>query len=137
MVFNPDNVLLSDAKTGEIPAEEGTLILKEFMTNSAVAQLAQYEEMTKPKKEFTYLAEGPGAYWVAEGDRIQTSKATWLSATFEAKKLGLILPVSKEFFKYTLYASLIRSQEYFQLLIPERSTDLNCVGGQNSISKAT
>lgn len=102
MVFNPDNVLLSDAKTGEIPAEEGTLILKEFMTNSAVAQLAQYEEMTKPKKEFTYLAEGPGAYWVAEGDRIQTSKATWLSATLEAKKLGVILPVSKEFLNYTV-----------------------------------
>ena len=58
--------------------------------------------MTKPKKTFTYLAEGPGAYWVSEGEKIQTSKAEWLTATMEAKKLGVILPVSKEFLTYTV-----------------------------------
>ena len=102
MVFNPDNVLLQDAKTGQIPSEEGTLILKDFLQNSVVAQLAKPEAMTKPVKEFTYLAEGPGAYWVDEGERIQTSKATWLTAKMEAKKLGVIIPVSKEFLRYTV-----------------------------------
>lgn len=100
--YNPDNVLLQDAKTGEIPTEQGELVLKEFLDNSAVAQLAKYEEMTKPKKVFTYLAEGPGAYWVSETERIQTSKAKWLQAEMEAKKLGVIIPVSKEFLKYTV-----------------------------------
>lgn len=102
MAFNPDNVLLQDAVTGEVPKEQGTLILKEFMTQSAVTRLAKFEEMTKPVKEFTYLAEGPGAYWVGEGERIQTSKATWLTAKMESKKLGVILPVSKEFLRYTV-----------------------------------
>lgn len=102
MAFNPDNVLLQDAKTGQIPSEEGTLILKEFLQNSVVAQLAKPEAMTKPVKEFTYLAEGPGAYWVDEAERIQTSKATWLQARMEAKKLGVIIPVSKEFLRYTV-----------------------------------
>lgn len=100
--FDPDNVLLQDAKTGEIPAEQGTLVLKEFMNNSVVAQLAKPEPMTKPKKVFTYLAEGPGAYWVSEAERIQTSKAKWLTAEMEAKKLGVIIPVSKEFLRYTV-----------------------------------
>jgi len=100
--FNPDNVLLMDAKTGKVPAEQGTLVLKEFMTNSVVAQLAKPEPMTKPVKEFTYLAEGPGAYWISETERIQTSKAKWLTAKIEAKKLGVIIPVSKEFLKYTV-----------------------------------
>lgn len=100
--FNPANVLLQDAKTGKIPSEEGTLVLKEFMANSAVTKLAKYEEMTKPKKTFTYLAEGPGAYWVSETERIQTDKATWLSAEMEAKKIAVILPVSKEFLRYTV-----------------------------------
>lgn len=100
--FNPANVMLQDAKTGSVPTEQGTLVLKDFMTNSAVAQLATYEAMTKPKKEFTYLADGPGAYWVGEGERIQTSKATWLNAEMEAKKLGVIIPVSKEFLKYSV-----------------------------------
>lgn len=102
MTFNPNNVLLQDARTGQIPSEEGTLILKEFLQNSVVAQLAKPEAMTKPVKEFTYLAEGPGAYWVDEGERIQTSKATWLTAKMEAKKLGVIIPVSKEFLRYTV-----------------------------------
>ena len=102
MTFNPDNVLLQDAKTGQIPSEQGTLVLKEFMANSVVAQLAKPEPMTKPVKEFTYLAEGPGAYWVDEAERIQTSKATWLQARMEAKKLGVIIPVSKEFLRFTV-----------------------------------
>lgn len=102
MTFNPDNVLLQDAKTGQIPSEQGTLVLKEFMNNSVVAQLAKPEPMTKPVKEFTYLAEGPGAYWVSETEKIQTSKAKWLPARMEAKKLAVILPVSKEFLRYTV-----------------------------------
>lgn len=102
MTFNPANVLLQDAKTGKIPSEQGELVLKDFLTQSAVTQLAKPEVMTKPVKEFTYLAEGPGAYWVGEAEKIQTSKATWLTARMEAKKLGVILPVSKEFLNYTV-----------------------------------
>ncbi|MEK5148773.1 phage major capsid protein [Psychrobacillus sp. FSL K6-4615] len=100
--FNPANVLLQDAVNGSIPKEQGTLVLKDFMTQSAVTRLAKYEEMTKPEKEFTYLASGPGAYWVGEGEKIQTSKATWLKATMKSKKLGVIIPVSKEFLRYSV-----------------------------------
>lgn len=102
MKFTPENVLLQDAKTGQIPAEQGTLVMKDFMTNSVIAQLAKHEPMSKPVKEFTYLAEGPGAYWVDEAERIETSKATWLTAKMETKKLGVILPVSKEFLRYSV-----------------------------------
>lgn len=100
--FNPDNVLLQDAKTGAIPQEQGTLILKETISNSVMMQLAKYEEMTKQKKTFNYLAEGVGAYWVGEGDIIQTSKPQWLTAEMEAKKLGVIVPVSREFLQYSV-----------------------------------
>lgn len=100
--FDPDNVLLQDAPTGEVPTETGNLILTDFVANSAVAQLAKPEVMTKPRKTFTYLASGPGAYWVSEAEKIQTSKATWLTAEMEAKKLGVIIPVSKEFLAYSV-----------------------------------
>lgn len=100
--FTPENVLLMDAKTGTVPEEHGNLIIKEFMGNSAVMQLAKPETMTAPVKKFTYLAEGPGAYWVDEAEVIQTEKATWLEAEMEAKKLGVIIPVSKEFLSYTV-----------------------------------
>ncbi|MEK5083141.1 phage major capsid protein [Bacillus sp. FSL H8-0515] len=100
--FDPNNALMQDAVNGKVPTEQGTLVLKEFMTQSAVTKLAKYEEMTKLEKEFTYLASGPGAYWVGEGDRIQTSKAQWLTAKMISKKLGVIIPVSKEFLRYTI-----------------------------------
>lgn len=102
MTFNPNNVLLQDAVTGQIPQEQATLVLKEFMQQAAITKLAKYEPMTKPEKKFTYLASGPGAYWVGEGEKIQTSKATWLQATMKTKKLGVIIPVSKEFLTYTV-----------------------------------
>lgn len=100
--FNPDNVLLQDAKTGAIPQEQGTLVVKEVMSNSVMMQLAQYEEMTKQEKVFNYLAEGVGAYWVGEGEVIQTSKPQWLTATMKAHKLGVIVPVSREFLQYSV-----------------------------------
>ncbi|MED5046506.1 phage major capsid protein [Bacillus siamensis] len=100
--FDPNNVLLQDAVNGKVPTEQGTLVLKEFMTQSAVTKLAKFEEMNKPEKEFTYLASGPGAYWVGEGERIQTSKAEWLTAKMTSKKIGVIIPVSKEFLRYTI-----------------------------------
>lgn len=100
--FNPDNVLLQDAKTGAIPSEQGSLILKETISNSVMMQLARYEEMTKQKKTFNYLAEGVGAYWVGEGEIIQTSKPQWLTVSMEAKKLGVIVPVSREFLQYSV-----------------------------------
>lgn len=100
--FDPDNVLVQDYKTGAIPQEQGTLILKETMNNSVMMQLAKFEPMTKQKKSFQYLSEGVGAYWVGEGEVIQTSKPQWLTATMEAKKLGVIIPVSREFLQYSV-----------------------------------
>ncbi|MED3657116.1 phage major capsid protein [Bacillus velezensis] len=100
--FDPNNALMQDSVNGKVPTEQGTLVLKEFMTQSAVTKLAKYEEMSKPVKEFTYLASGPGAYWVGEGERIQTSKAQWLTAKMISKKLGVIIPVSKEFLRYSV-----------------------------------
>ena len=99
--YTPDNVLLADAKTGFIPAETGNLVIKDVMQGSAVMQLAKAEEMTSPKKTFTYLADGLGAYWVSETERIQTSKPQYLQAEMEAKKVGVIIPLSKEFLRYT------------------------------------
>ncbi|WP_332603829.1 phage major capsid protein [Bacillus sp. S1(2024)] len=100
--FDPNNVLMQDAVNGKVPTDQGTLVLRKFMTHSAVTQLAKFEEMNKPVKEFTYLASGPGAYWVGEGERIQTSKAQWLTAKMVSKKLGVIIPVSKEFLRYSV-----------------------------------
>lgn len=100
--FNPDNVLLQDRMTGDIPREYGTAIVNDVMQNSVMMNLAQYEPMTKQEKTFGYLADGVGAYWVGEGEVIETSRPQWLEATMKAHKLGVIVPVSREFLQYTM-----------------------------------
>lgn len=100
--FDPDNVMMQDARTGEIPSEFGTEIIKDVIENSKVMQLGVYEPMEKQKKKFDYLAKGPGAYWVGEGQRIQTSKAEWLQIEMEAKKVAVILVASREMLQYSM-----------------------------------
>ncbi|MEC3884588.1 phage major capsid protein [Halobacillus sp. HZG1] len=112
--FNPDNVMMSDSKDGTVPKEYGSLIMNDMMQNSKIMQLGVYEEMNKQEKEFDYFAEGPGAYWVNEGERIQTSKAKWLKITMKAKKLGVILPVSREFLQYSM-------SDFFEQMRPKIS----------------
>lgn len=100
--WNPDNVTVYETKEGKIPDKYNTLILNEVMENSKIMQLAKYEEMNEKEKKFEYFAEGPGAYWVGEGEKIQTSKPKWLQATMYAKKLGVIIPVSREYLTYKM-----------------------------------
>ena len=95
--FNPDNVTMYEHKDGTIPEKYNQLILKDIMNGSKVMQLAKYEEMDSKEKKFEYFAKGPGAYWVGEGEKIQTSKPQWMQATMVAKKLGVIVPCSREF----------------------------------------
>lgn len=100
--FNPDNVTMYEHKDGTIPEKYNNLILKEVMNGSKVMQLAKYEEMDSKEKKFEYFAKGPGAYWVGEGEKIQTSKPQWMQATMVAKKLGVIVPCSRELLHYKM-----------------------------------
>ena len=101
-IFDPDNVTMYEHKDGTIPEKYNKLILKEIMNGSKVMQLARYEEMDSKEKKFEYFAKGPGAYWVGEGEKIQTSKPQWMQATMVAKKLGVIVPCSREFLHYKM-----------------------------------
>lgn len=99
--YTPDHVLMSDVKTGKIPEEQGGLIIEDVIKGSTVMKLAKNEPMTAPKKNFSFKAKGAGAYWVSETEVIKTSKVEWLQASMTAEKLGVIIPFSKEFLRYT------------------------------------
>lgn len=91
-----NNVTFSSHLTGLIPTEIASEIIKDVVQGSAAMQLAKYEPMTQATKEFSVLLDGPGAYWVGEGERIKTSKATWAKVTLSAKKMAVIVPFTKE-----------------------------------------
>lgn len=98
--FKPDHVKLYEQPDGTIPEDTTELVLKDVMSTSKMMQLAKYEEMDGKEKKFSYFAEGPGAYWVGETEKIKTSTAKWLEVTMTAKKLGVILVASREYLQY-------------------------------------
>ncbi|WP_145411818.1 phage major capsid protein [Staphylococcus haemolyticus] len=99
--FNPDNVMMHEHKEGELLNNFTKPVLREVMETSKIMQLGKYQEMDGTEKDFVFWADKPGAYWVGEGQKVETSKATWLEAKMRAYKLGVILPVTKEFLNYT------------------------------------
>lgn len=110
--FDPDVVMVHELPNGTIPQKYNDLIVDGIMETSRIMQLGKYEPMTGTEKKFTYFAEGPGAYWVGEGQKIQTSKPTYIDVTMKAKKLGVILLASREYLTYT-YA------DFFEEMMPK------------------
>lgn len=121
--FDPDNVLLSQSPEGVLHGEFNDLILNDVRDSSVVTQLGRYEEMTGQEKKITFQTDGVSAYWVDEGEKIQTTKPTVATATMRAHKLGVIVVASREFLTYTWrdFFNEIRPQlaEAFRLKLDE------------------
>ena len=100
--FSPDNVLLSEKTAGTFTPEMTNALMKDVAGNSLVMQLGTYEEMNgKQEKKFSIQTDGVSAYWVDEGQKIQTSKPEFAEVTLRAKKLGVIVLASREYLSYT------------------------------------
>lgn len=91
-----DNLFLKDNLTGFVPVEQATEIMKDVARGSSILRLSKVEPMESDTKKIPVMTDGPGAYWVGESERIQTSVATWIFPEMTAKKLAVIIPVTKE-----------------------------------------
>jgi HK97 family phage major capsid protein len=115
--FDPDNVTMQDAKTGEIPKNIADSIITEVKQGSSIMRLAKQVPMRKPIEEFTYMT-GVGAYWVSEAERIQTSKPQFVKAEMRAYKMGVIIPTTRENLDYSV-------SNFFELMRPEVAEAFN------------
>lgn len=109
--FNPDTTTMQDAKNGYIPVNLSDQIITDVKTGSAIMKLAKARAMTKPREEFTFMS-GVGAYWVDEGQKIETSKPTWMKGSIEAHKMAVIIPTTKENLAHSV-------TDFFALMRPE------------------
>lgn len=87
---------LKDELKGFVPVEQAKNIIKKVAQGSTLMKLSTVEPMQSDTKKLNVLTDGAGAYWVGEGERIQTSKSTWIHPEMKAKKLAVIIPVTKE-----------------------------------------
>lgn len=100
-LFASDTDYLKDNLTGFVPVESAKSIMKDVARGSSILRLSKVEEMKSDTKKFPVMTDGPGAYWVGETERIQTSVATWIFPEMQAKKLAVIIPTTKEKLKDT------------------------------------
>lgn len=122
---------LKNELAGFVPTPQANDIIKDVTRGSSILRMSKIENMTSEKKKFNVLVDGPGAYWVGEGERIQTSGAQWIHPEIVAKKLAVIIPVTKE----KLEDSTINVFSELRPDIAEafyRAIDAACVFGTNS-----
>ncbi|WP_099335728.1 phage major capsid protein [Clostridium cadaveris] len=88
--------LLKEQLQGFVPVEQAKTIMKDIARGSSILRLSKVEPMTSETKKIPVMTGGPGAYWVGEAERIKTSEATWIFPEITAKKIAVIIPVTKE-----------------------------------------
>ena len=87
---------LKDELRGFVPKEQAEEIIRKVARGSSVIRLSRVEPMLTDTKKIPVMTSGAGAYWVGEGQRISTSGAKWIFPELHAKKLGVIIPVTRE-----------------------------------------
>lgn len=91
-----DTNYLKDNLKGFVPTEVAAGIMDEIARGSSILQLSDIKQMKSDTMKFQVWADKPGAYWVGEGERINTSKASWIFPEMQAKKIAVIIPVTRE-----------------------------------------
>ena len=88
--------MLSTNMTGFMPKEVSQEIVKDMAYGSTVLKMVKVEPMTTLEKTVPVLAKGAGAYFINEGQKITVADAEWIFPTLQAKKIAVIIPMSKE-----------------------------------------
>lgn len=91
-----DTNYLKDNLTGFVPTVISDEIIGMTVRGSSVLRLSKVEVMESDNKRFSVMAKGVGAYWTEEASRIKTSTAEWTFPELSAKKIAVIIPVTKE-----------------------------------------
>lgn len=127
----PDTKYLKDNLTGFVPTPTAAEIIQDVTRGSSILRLSKVQPMESETVKIPVMVSGPGAYWVGETERIQTSVAQWIFPELVAKKIGVIVPVSKE----KLNDSTINVFATVQPYIAEafyKAIDAACLFGTNS-----
>ena len=122
---------LKDNLTGFVPTPTAAEIIQDVTRGSSILRLSKVQPMESETVKIPVMVSGPGAYWVGETERIQTSVAQWIFPELVAKKIGVIVPVSKE----KLNDSTINVFATVQPYIAEafyKAIDAACLFGTNS-----
>lgn len=126
-----DKLYLKDNLTGFVPTPIASDIIADVTRGSSVLRLSTVEPMESDSKKVPVMAEGPGAYWVGETERIKTSVSKWIFPEIVAKKIAVIIPVSREKLEDATIDVFATVRPYIAEAF-YRAIDAACLFGTNS-----
>lgn len=91
-----DTQFIKDNLKGSVPKEISVEVVKNIVSQSTAFNLCKHTPMKSDKKVVPVLNDTGSAYWVEEGETIGLSIHGWEYPELEAKKLAVIIPVTKE-----------------------------------------
>ena len=91
-----DSKFLKNNLEGFVPKPIAQEIIAAVTRGSSILRLSKVQPMESDNKKFPVMVSGPGAYWVGESERTRTDTAKWIFPEITAKKIAVIVPVTKE-----------------------------------------
>ncbi len=126
-----DTSYLKENLAGFVPVETAAEIIKATVRGSSILRLSNVQSMNSDTKKFPVMVSGPGAYWVGETERINTSTASWIFPEMTAKKIAVIVPVTREKMNDTTIDVFGEISPYIAESF-HKSIDAACLFGTNS-----
>ena len=126
-----DTDFLKDNLVGFVPHVLAKEIIKQVTRGSSILRLSQVQILESDNKTFPVMLQGPGAYWTEEASRIQTSTASWDFPEIQAKKIAVIVPVTREKMQDTTINVFSELQPYIAESF-HTAIDVACLFGVNS-----
>lgn len=129
--FADDTKFLMNNLEGFVPKPIAQDIIVAVTRGSSILRLSKVQPMESDNKRFPVMVSGPGAYWVGESERITTDTAKWIFPELVAKKIAVIVPVTKE----KMRDSTIAVFEAIRPYIAEafyKAIDAACIFGTDS-----
>lgn len=91
-----DTNFIKDNLSGSVPIEVADEVIKNIVEESIAFSLCSHTPMTSDTKDIAVLKDTGKAYWVEEAEDISTSVQNWDYPKLKAKKLAVIVPVTRE-----------------------------------------
>ncbi|GAA0860185.1 hypothetical protein GCM10008916_25400 [Clostridium nitritogenes] len=96
MEGNTDTILLKDNLKGSVPVEISNELVKDIVKESIAFTICKHVPMKSDAKVLPVLTDTGTAYWTEEGEDIETSVMGFDYPQLKAKKLAVIIPLTKE-----------------------------------------
>lgn len=131
MAEDAKNTFLKDNLQGFVPNPIAQDIIADVTRGSSILRLSNVQPMDSDNKKFPVMVGGPGAYWVGESERIKTDVAKWIFPEIVAKKIAVIVPVTKEKIEDTIIDVFGTVRPYIAEAF-YKEIDAACLFGTNS-----